>query len=81
MTRNKRVFKKRSGNKKFFTFHSYGSVFSFAPFDFVTDDRLVNETGHYESLSKLDFYRSEVRAANLPHVYILDNTGQEMTVI
>lgn len=80
MARNKRVFKRRSGNKKFFTFHSYGTHFKFAPFDFIDDDRIVNETGQFESMSQLDFYRNEVRMADSPHVYILDNTGQELEV-
>jgi len=80
MARQKRVFKKRSGSKKRFTFHSYGTHITFTPFDFITDDRIVNEVGQYESMSQLDFYRDEVRMANCPHIYILDNTGQELKV-
>jgi len=80
MVRNKRVFKQRSANKKFFTFHSYGTHLKFAPFDFINDDRIVDESGQFESMSKLDFYRNEVRMAKSPHVYILDNAGQEVEV-
>ena len=76
----KRVFKRRSGNKVFFTFHSYGSVYRFAPFDFITDDRVLNEVGQFESMSQLDFYKNEVRMAGLPHVYILDNKGERVAV-
>jgi len=80
MARTKRVFKKRSGNKKFFTFHSYGTHHKFSPFDFITDDRIMNEIGQYEAMSQLEFYRNEVRMANEPHVYILDNKGHELQI-
>ena len=81
MARTKRVFKRRTGEKKLFTFHSYGTHISFAPFDFTTDDRILNEVGEYESMTKLDFYRNEVRMSNESHVYILDHTGLELGVI
>lgn len=81
MARKRRVFKQRTNKKMLFTFHSYGTHIEFAPFDFITDDRLVDESGNFVSISKLDFYRDEVLMANVPHVYILDNTGQELQVV
>lgn len=71
----KRVFKKRTGDRKKFTFHSYGTHISFEPFDLITDDRIVNEANMFETMTRLDMYRQEVKMANCSHVYILDNKG------
>jgi hypothetical protein len=83
MAKSKRVFKQRSGGnnkKKAFTFHSYGTHYSFNPFDWITDDRIVNEVGQFESMTQLDFYKNEVLMADCDHVFILDNNGQKMKI-
>lgn len=82
MARNKRVFKRRSDNKKkeFFTFHSYGTHIKFEPFKPITDDRIVNEAGYFETMPQLDFYKAEVLATDAPHVYILDSDGNEINL-
>jgi len=78
----KRKFRRRpttSGSKRF-TFHSYGSVYSFAPFRIVEDDRRINEAGWFDRVRQLDLYRDEVRMANAKHVFILDDQGYEVKV-
>lgn len=69
----------RTSNVRY-TFHSYGSVFFFDPFRIIEDDRKVNEAGWFDKVRMLDFYKDEVRMAKLPHVYILDEKGQEVAV-
>lgn len=59
-----------------YTFHSYGTHFSFNPYWIVEDDRSPNETGWFDKTTLLNMYRKEVRMANAPHVYILDEKGQ-----
>lgn len=63
-----------------YTFHSYGSVYSFDPYAIVEDDRVTNEMGWFEKVRQLDLYKQEVRMASQPHVYILDNTGKRVEV-
>ena len=66
---------------KRYTFHSYGSVYTFNPFKIITDDRIVNEANYFESMPALDFYKNEVRMARKAgqhHVYILDEKGEEV---
>lgn len=76
----KRVVRKRPQSRvKSYTFHSYGTHFSFDPFRIVTDDRIVNEANMFESVTMLDLYKTEVRMANSPHVYILDYMGNEIS--
>lgn len=70
----------RSSSSIRYTFHSYGSVFKFDPFRIIEDDRRPNEAGWFDRLRMLDFYKDEVRMANAKHVYILDETGQEVNV-
>jgi len=76
----KRVFRKRPESRMRYTFHSYGAVFPFDPSRFVTDDRIVNEAGQFESMTMLDMYKEEVRMASEPHVYIVDNMGNHLEV-
>lgn len=76
----KRVFRKRPENRLKYTFHSYGTHASFDPFRVINDDRIVNEANMFESMSMLDFYKAEVKMANLPHVYILDHMGNQLQV-
>jgi len=79
--KKKRVFKTRNNRKKMkYTFHSYGTYHSFSPYDFIEDDRVVDESGSFERVNMLEFYKREVKAANLPHVYILDNKGNELEI-
>ena len=82
MARNKRVFKRRSEKtaKEFFTFHSYGTHIKFEPFKLITDDRIVNEAGYFETMPQLDFYKAEVLATDSSHVYILDPEGNELNL-
>lgn len=74
----KRVFRKRPENRLSYTFHSYGSVHSFDPHRIIEDDRIVNEAGWFESMTMLELYKAEVKMANSPHVYILDNMGNPL---
>lgn len=76
----KRVFRKNNKRRLSFTFHSYGTHIAFDPFDIITDDRIINEANMFESMTRLDLYRAEVRMANNKHVYILDNTGKTVPV-
>lgn len=76
----KRVFRKRPENKLTYTFHSYGAVHPFDPNRIIEDDRVVNEANKFEAMTMLEFYKSEVRMANAPHVYILDNMGNQLNV-
>lgn len=76
----KRVFRKNNRSRMRFTFHSYGTHIEFDPFDIITDDRILNEANMFESMTRLDLYRAEVRMANNKHVYILDNTGKTVSV-
>jgi hypothetical protein len=76
----KRVFRRSNRNRKSFTFHSYGTYIAFDPFDIVTDDRIINEANMFESMTRLDLYKAEVRMANEKHVYILDNKGDVVPV-
>jgi len=75
----KRVVRKRSQNRSTYTFHSYGTHVSFDPSRIISDDRIVNEANMFESIQMLDFYKHEVRMANVPHVYILDNMGNKIS--
>lgn len=68
----------RGGSSVRYTFHSYGSVFSFDPARIIEDDRRPNEAGWFDKVRMLDFYKDEVRMANKPHVFILDNNGEEV---
>lgn len=63
-----------------YTFHSYGTQYSFDPYKIISDDRIVNEANYFEKMTQLDFYKNEVRMSNEPHVYILSNTGTEVPV-
>jgi len=74
----KRVVRKRQNTKKY-TFHSYGTHFSFDPCRIISDDRIINEAKMFESVQMLDFYKQEVKMANSPHVYILDYMGNEIS--
>lgn len=80
MKRRIRNNQPRNYNTKYFTFHSYGTQYRFNPNRIITDDRIVNEANYFESMSQLEFYKNEVRAATQKHVYILDDTGTEVTV-
>ena len=76
----KRIYRKPHRSRLRFTFHSYGTSLSFDPFDIIEDDRVVNEANFFESMTRLELYKNEVRAAKANHVYILDNTGKVVTV-
>lgn len=78
----KRRFRSRPGqrNSVRYTFHSYGTHFSFDPHRLIEDDRVPNEANWFDKTKMLDFYIREVRGANLPHVYIRDNTGKILEV-
>jgi hypothetical protein len=82
----KRRYRNRGDNRGSstrFTFHSYGTHFSFDPHRVIADDRIVNEANYFENLPQLEFYKNEVRAARhlgQKHVYILDSKGQEVRV-
>lgn len=65
---------------KNYTFHSYGTHFSFNPSRFIQDDRFVNESGEFETMKMLQFYKNEVKMAKCPHVYILTDKGEELSV-
>lgn len=80
MTRKFRSRPTRAGSGKMFTFHSFGTHYSFDPEKVITDDRIVNEANYFESMTQLEFYKNEVRATDAKHVYILDNRGQEVTI-
>ncbi len=78
----KRKFRSRpsranSSNVKY-TFHSYGSVFSFDPYRIIEDDRRTNEAGWFDKIRQLDMYKDEVRMANVAHVYIMDEKGNQV---
>lgn len=75
----KRVFRKRPESRLRYTFHSYGVAHPFDPSRIITDDRIVNEAGQFESMTMLDMYKSEVRIADASHVFILDNMGNRIT--
>ncbi len=80
----KRKFRSRparsGGSRIRYTFHSYGTSYSFDPFKIIEDDRLLNEAGYFERVRQLDLYKDEVRMANLSHVYIRDETGEVLKV-
>lgn len=70
----------RGGSRRTFMFCSYGSVFPFDPFRIIEDDRRVNEMNWFDKVRQIDFYKDEVRMANRPDVYILDDSGNEVKV-
>lgn len=74
----RKIIRNRPQNRIKYTFHSYGVHHSFDPNRIINDDRIVNEANMFESMTMLDFYKAEVRNANLPHVYILDNKGNNI---
>lgn len=80
----KRKFRSRparsGGSRVRYTFHSYGTSYSFDPYTIIEDDRLLNEAGYFERVRQLDLYKDEVKMANLPHVYIRDETGKILEV-
>lgn len=76
----KRVFRKRPEKRLTYTFHSYGAVYPFDPHRIVEDDRIVNEAGWFESMTMLDLHKAEVKMADAPHVFILDNMGNQLPV-
>ena len=76
----KRVFRSRPENRTIYTFHSYGAVYPFDIHRIVEDDRIINEANKFEAMSMLELYKAEVKMANSPHVYILDNMGNEIEV-
>lgn len=76
----RKIIRNHSKNRAKFTFHSYGTHVSFDPFRIINDDRIVNEANMFESTTMLNFYKTEVKTANLPHVYILDNKGNTVPV-
>lgn len=80
MKRRFRSRPSRAGSGVMFTFHSYGTHYSFDPEKIITDDRIVNEANYFESMTQLEFYKNELRATNAKHVYILDNKGNEVLV-
>lgn len=75
----KKIIRNRTRDSIQYTFHSYGVHHSFYPNRIINDDRIVNEANMFESMTMLDFYKAEVRNANLPHVYILDNKGNNVS--
>ncbi len=80
---NRRRFRSRPSRPSNvrFTFHSYGTHFSFDPYQIVEDDRLVNEANWFDRVKMLDLYKAEVRAANgASHVFILDDQGNKIKV-
>jgi hypothetical protein len=76
----KRIFRKDNRKNVKYTFHSYGTHIEFNPYDIITDDRILNEANMFESMTRLDLYRAEVKMANAKHVYILDNKGKTVPV-